>query len=82
MDSPLVHPGAGGKQDLDKLDAVKARGEVERPVELAAPLDQQINARAVNAELVTQRRPEHVGLCDLAEQRAAGAHLDTHQSWI
>ena len=79
MDSPRVHPGAGGEQDLDKLDAVKARGEVERTVEVAAAFDQQIDARAVDAELVTQRGPEHVGLGDLAEQRPAGAHLDMHQ---
>ena len=79
MDSPRIHPRTRGEQDLDQLEPVEARGEVERTVEVTAALDQQIDARAVEAEVVAQQAPEHVGLRDLAEQRAAGAHLDTHQ---
>ena len=79
MDSPRIHPGAGSKQDLDKLETVEARGEVERTIQVAPAFDQQIDARAVDAELVTQRAPEHVGARDLTEQRAAAAYLDAHQ---
>ena len=82
MDSSRIHPGASGEQDLDKLDAVEARGEVERTIEVAAAFDQQIDARAVNAELVTQRAPEHVRFRYLAEQRASGPDLGMHQPGV
>ena len=79
MDAPSVHTGARGQQDLDELEAVEARCEVERTVEIAAPLDQQINAASVDAELVPERRTEHVGFCDRAEQRATSLHLNVNQ---
>jgi hypothetical protein len=36
MDSPGAGAGAGGQQDLDKLDAIEARRQVKRPVQVAA----------------------------------------------
>ena len=82
MDSLRVDPGAGGEQDLDKVETVEARGEVERTVEVAAAFDQQIDAGAVDAELVTQRAPEHVRFRYLAEQRASGPNLGMHQPGV
>ncbi len=79
MDSPGVHPGAGRDQDLDELETVEAGGEVERIIKVAGTFDQQIDAGAVDAELVTQRGSEHVRLRDRAEQRASGPDLGMHQ---
>jgi hypothetical protein len=50
VDSARVHLGAGGEQDLDELEAVEARRETERAVEVASALDQQINAGPVHPE--------------------------------
>ena len=63
-----VHARAGAEQDLDELDAVEARRAVERPIEVAAPFDEQLDAGSIDAELVAERRSEHVGLGDLAER--------------
>jgi hypothetical protein len=54
MDSPRVDPGASGQQNLDKFETVEARGEVERTIQVAAALDQQIDAGAIDAELMAQ----------------------------
>ena len=54
MDAARVDPGAGGEQNLDELNAVKARGQVERTVELAAAFDQQVDACPVDPELVAE----------------------------
>ncbi len=79
MDSPRVHPGARGKQNLDKFESVEARGEVERTIQVAAAFDQQIDAGAVDAERMAQRAPERVRFRYVAEERAAGADLDAQQ---
>ena len=82
VDPARVQPGAGGEQDLDELDAVEARREAERAVEIAAALDQQIDAGPVDPEGVTERGPEDVRLRNFAQQRASSADLDMHQLWL
>ena len=79
VDPADVHARPGGEQDLDQLDAVEARRQVERAVELAAAFDQEVDAGAIHAERVPERRSEHIRLRDLAEQRPARSDLDVYE---
>jgi hypothetical protein len=79
MDSTFVDSRAGGKQDLDQLDSVETRREVERAVEVAAAFDDEIDAPTVNTQLVAQRCSKDIRLRNLAQKRPSGPHLDMHQ---
>lgn len=62
VDPDTVQARAGPEQDLDEVDAVKARREVERPVEIAAALDEQVDAGPIDTELVGERACARSGI--------------------
>jgi hypothetical protein len=77
-----VDPGTGLEQHPDQLDAVKAGGEVERLIQVAAAGDEKLDARPVDPELMPERRPEDVRLRHRAQKRPTRAHLEADQIGI